>query len=160
MDHRVIGVVLQVVDLYLDDLDVQVVQDVLEEVMGHGSRRLHVLKGGRNARRFQQPDPDGQNLLLFQVLQDHDRCIRERVDGDACDFHFLQHIMPPSISALRREGNWRTPLRSPALPALPTMGAGPRKFTIRFVLVLPASSSGEFLLAPSTSTSILEPSIP
>ena len=71
-----------------------VVEDGLEEVVGHGPWGLHALEGVHDGGRLRRTDEDRQVALPLVLAQQHDRLVRGNLDSNA---HQRQtdHALPP-----------------------------------------------------------------
>ena len=60
-----------------------------EEVVRHRPRRRCALELHQDRRRLRVADPDGQELVVFDGLQQHDRLLADHVEAHAVDDHLL-----------------------------------------------------------------------
>ena len=54
-----------------------------KQVVGHGPRGLDALEGEGDGRGLDRADPDGQVALSVDLLQEHDRLVRRKLDPHA-----------------------------------------------------------------------------
>src|SRR5512139_1529911 len=100
------GVVPQIDDLDPVDLRLEDLQEIAHEVVRHGPREADLLELRGDGTRFEESDPDGYRPLALEVLQDHDRRVGQRVDGETGHLHLDEHLRtPPCYSSIspRRE---------------------------------------------------------
>src|SRR5438105_9045227 len=81
--------------------------------MGHGPRRARALKLHEDRCGLRMTDPDGEELVAVDSLQEHDRLLANHVEADAIDDHLL-HAYPPrgerrSIGTPRTRARARRP---------------------------------------------------
>jgi len=87
------GIVPDVVDDDLLDGDAELLQEILEEVVGHRAGRWDVLDGQGDGVGFEDPDPYGQDLLVLGVFQDDDGHLRDGVYNETLDLHLDFHAL-------------------------------------------------------------------
>jgi len=94
LDLRVERAVVELGDHDLLQPHRHVVEDGLEEVVGHGPRGLHALEGVHDGGRLRRADEDRQVPLSLVLAQQHDRLVRGDLDSNA---HQRQtdHALPP-----------------------------------------------------------------
>ena len=94
-------VVAQLGDRDLRALDVELAEHVVHEVVRHRPRRAGALQLHQDRRRLRMPDPDGQELVRVDGLQQDDRLLADHVEGHAVDHHLLhpsKHSPPGWLS--------------------------------------------------------------
>src|SRR5664279_2794140 len=84
--------VLERDDPDLDQLVPELLDDVLEQVMGHRPRRHDTLLGIRDRRGFGGPDPDGQVAFTAPLAQQDDRLVGRHLDANSQDVQF-SHLL-------------------------------------------------------------------
>ena len=87
-------VVAQFGDYDFADLRFQADQDVLDEVVRHGPRGGDFLDLQRDGVGLVDADPDGQNGVAADVLENHDGHVGDRVHHEPANFHFYFHREP------------------------------------------------------------------
>src|SRR5579885_1727589 len=95
-DQGVEGIVAKVVDDYFLHPHLQPQQNVFQQIVRHRARCLHFLDFQGNRVGLVDPHPDGQQRLPFQVAQNDDRHVGDRVHHEAPNFHFDFH-QPTSV---------------------------------------------------------------
>jgi len=89
-DHRVEHAVTELGDRDARDLHRHLVQDVLEQVVRHGSRRDQTLLPDRDRLGLGLADPDREEPLAFGLPEQDDGRVRRELDPNAGDGH-LDH---------------------------------------------------------------------
>src|SRR3954454_8588207 len=112
------GVVAQLGDGHLRAPHLELAEHVDHQVVGHGPRRRGALQLHENRCRLGMPDPDRQELVAVDGLEQHDRLFADHVEAHAVDDHFLHGPLPellagrPSIctrsAPFGGPGEWRT----------------------------------------------------
>src|ERR1700722_1044350 len=82
-------VLAQLGDGDLRALDLEVAEDVAEEVVRHRPRRAGSLQLHQDRGGLRMADPDRQELVALDGLQEHDRLLANHVEADAVDDHLL-----------------------------------------------------------------------
>src|SRR5262245_26323891 len=158
MEHREEGVLLQIGHDHLEHARLQRLQDVLDQVVGHGAGRRDLLQLEGDGVRLEDAHPDLQRPLVLLVAQDDDRHVGDLIQGQSAHLHLDKHAVSSrrDASVPRRlcGSAWsiRTDASSPT-DARPC----PSKFTTRLQRVRPDSSPAFFFDVPSTSTSTVRP---
>src|SRR2546428_3732574 len=158
VQHGEEGVFLEVGHDHLEHAGVERLEDVLDEVVGHRTRRRDLFELEGDGVRLEDADPDLQRPLVLLVAEDDDRHVRDSVQGQSAHLHFDKHAASSGreASVPRRlcGTTWSmwTCARSPT-DALPC----PSKLTTRLQRVRPDSSPAFFFEVPSTSTSTVRP---
>ena len=91
-DRGVEGVLAQLGDRDAGAGGVELAQHVGEEVVRHRARGAGALQLHQDGRRFGMTDPDGQELVRVDGLEQHDRLLADHVERDAIDDHLL-HLL-------------------------------------------------------------------
>src|SRR5271166_4502491 len=96
-DHGVEGVVFQFAYDNFTNASAQAVQQDLDQVMSHrpGSRYFFDLQS--DGIGLVDPNPDGQDGIPAEILQNHNGHVRDRIHHQAADFHFYFHVVPPNL---------------------------------------------------------------
>ena len=87
LDLGVEGAVVELGDDDLDQLGPEVVEDGLEEVVGHGPRGLHALERVHDGGGFGRADVDRQVPLALVLAQQHDRLVRGDLHSNSYQGH-------------------------------------------------------------------------
>ncbi len=87
-------VLAQLGDRHLRAFDVELSEDVAQQVVRHRPRRASPLQLHEDRRGLGMPDPDRQELVAIDGLQEHDRLLANHVEADAVNHHLL-HKGPP-----------------------------------------------------------------
>src|SRR4030095_14765954 len=158
MEHGEERVLLEVGHDDLEHALCQRLEDVLDEVVRHGTGRGDLLELERDCVGLEDADPDLERSLVLLVAEDDDRHVRDGIQGQSADLHFDKHAASSGweASAPRRlcGSTWSmwTCVRSPT-DALPC----PSKLTTRLQRVRPDSSPAFLFDVPSTRTSTVWP---
>src|SRR6185503_1981905 len=152
-------VLLEVGDHDLHDPGLDGLEDVLDQVVGHGTGRGDLLELQRDRVGLEDPHPDGQGALVLLVLEDDDRHVGQRIQREPADFHLEKHWASSGVEARAPRRLWgsasvtRTWTTSPIATRL-----APWKFTTRLHRVRPDTSASLRFEPPSTRTSTVSPS--
>ena len=112
--------VVEVGDLHLLQLTSESGDDVGEQVVRQGSRRLDTLLGVGDGGGLDRADPDGQVALTVALAQQHDGLVRRHLDPDADHVDWLH-----DVSLLRiREVRFSDADPGPAAPSPARRAAG------------------------------------
>ena len=71
----------------LHELGAEVVEDGLEEVVGHRPGRLHALERVDDRGGLRRADEDRQVSLALVLAEQHDRLVRRNLDSDSDERH-------------------------------------------------------------------------
>jgi len=82
------SVLAEVADYYAGDASVEAVDDVAEQVVGHGTDRRGLLDFERDGVCFEEADPDGENDFAGEVVEDHDGHLGGGIHHEAADANF------------------------------------------------------------------------
>ena len=83
------GAVLELGDGDARDLGLELADDVGEQVVRHRPRQLGALQLDEDGGGLGVADPDGQELVALQRLEQDDRLLADDVEADAVDDHLL-----------------------------------------------------------------------
>ena len=87
LDLGVEGALVELGDDDLDELGPEVVEDGLEEVVGHGPGGFHALERVDDRGRFGRADVDRQVPLTFVLAEQHDRLVRGNLHSNSYQGH-------------------------------------------------------------------------
>jgi hypothetical protein len=88
-DRGIEGVLAQLGHRDAGALDVELAQDVREQIVGHRTGRGRTLELHQNRRCLRMPDPDRQELVVLDGLQQNDRLLPDHVEANPVDDHLL-----------------------------------------------------------------------
>jgi len=88
-DLRVEGVLAQFGYGDLDDLRAELAEDVGHEIVRHRSRRRGVLQLHQDRGRLRMADPDREEAIALDRLQENDRLPADEVEAHPVDVHLL-----------------------------------------------------------------------
>jgi hypothetical protein len=71
------------------DLRVQLAHDVRQQIVRHRARRLDALKFHQDGRGLGVANPDGQELIARDRLEQDDRLLSDHVEAHSVDAHLL-----------------------------------------------------------------------
>ena len=87
-DGGVEGVFAEVAYDYASDAGVEAVDDIAQEVVGHGADRGGLLDFQRDGVGFEEAYPDGENDFAGEVVEDHDGHLGLGVHHEAANANF------------------------------------------------------------------------
>src|SRR5439155_24594045 len=88
------GVLAQLGHRHLCAVDVELTEDLGEQIMGHGPWRARALELHEDRCGLRMTDPDGEELVAVDSLQEHDRLLANNDVADVIDEDLL-HAYPP-----------------------------------------------------------------
>src|SRR5262249_52774795 len=148
--QRVVGVFFQLRDFDGFDGTAHLAQNVLEQVMGHGSSHFDAFDFRGHGRRFQKTDPDRQVKFVIGIFQNDDGRLCYRIYCQSAHRHLygifpLDHAISPCAWELEtRPSSNNSPNSEVAVAPVMRTGtnfpisvSGPSTLTIRFVSVRP-----------------------
>src|ERR1700679_1646462 len=98
------GVVSKVIDDYAIQLSIQILDDVAEQIVGHGAGRHGLVDLVEDRIELKDANPNGHYSVRSDVFEDDHRHIGCRVHHEAADFDFEVHQFPPTLSLFRFSG--------------------------------------------------------
>ena len=86
-DDGVEGVVAELGDDDFGDLRVEAAGEILQQVVGHGARRGGLFELEGDGVGFEDADPDGEDEVAGDVLEDDDGHVGDGVHHEAANLH-------------------------------------------------------------------------
>ena len=96
-DRGVERVVAQLGDGHLLALGLELLEHVVEQVVCHRARGRGALELHQDRRRLRVADPDRQEAVAVDRLQQDDRLLAHHVEADAIDLHLLHRQISAAL---------------------------------------------------------------
>src|SRR3989442_1228662 len=152
--HREEGVLLEISDDDLEHARVDRLQDVLDQIVGHGPRGRDLLELERDGVGFEDAYPDGERALVLLVAPNDDRHVGQWVERQPAHLHLDKHTVSSGSEASAPRRLWgSTSVISIATMSPTAARPSASKVTTRLQRVRPWSSRAFLRDGPSTSTS-------